>query len=153
MEVSFTNAANATYDAAVFLLPRPADRIRVTLANGSTTVVGNLSAVRGVGLYEPPCEHEPAPRDVEPMGVEPLATRGCRGIGPRSSVSSTFEFQPRNATPFAVVTGPDGVCLWATATCGEGDYPNAFDVEVCDGGPGVSVACESFRMSSDGPRG
>ena len=137
----------------MLLLPRPADRIRVTLANGSTTVVGNLSAVRSGGLCGPPCEDEPAPRDVEPMGVEPLATRVYRGIGPRSSVSSTFESPPRNASPFAVVTGPDGVYLWATATCGEGDYPNAFDVEVRDVGPGVSVACESFRGSSDGPRG
>lgn len=50
VEVSFTNAASATYDAEVLLLPRPTDRARVTFANGSTAEVENLSAVDGVGV-------------------------------------------------------------------------------------------------------
>lgn len=87
-------------------------------------------------------------RDAEPLGVEPLATRVYRGIGPRSSVTSAFESPPRNASLFAVVTGSDGVYVWATATCGEDDHLNAFDVEVHDVGPGLSVGCESFRASS-----
>lgn len=147
VEVSFTNAANATHDAEVLLLPRTAERARVTLADGSTEVVGNLSAVDGVGLYGPPVDGTEL-RQVEPLGVEPLDTRVYRGIGPRSSVSSAFESPPRNASLFVVVTGPDGVYLWATATCGVDDYLNAFDVEVRDAGPGLSVGCESFRASS-----
>lgn len=153
MEVSFTNAANATYDAEVFLLPRPADRARVTLANGSTTVVGNLSAFDGVGLYGPPVD-EVALRDAEPLDVEPLDTRIYRGIGPRSSVSSTFESPPRNASVFVVVTDPGGVYLWATGTCGDDGYLNAFDVEIHGVGPGISIGCESFRESAgDSARG
>lgn len=147
VEGSFTNAANATCDAEVLMLPRAADRARVTFANGSTTVVGNLSASDGVGLYGPPVD-EVTLRDVEPFDVEPLATRIYRGIGPRSSVSSTFESPPRNASVFVVVTGPDGVYTWVTATCGEESSLNALDVEVRDVGPGVSLGCESFGVET-----
>lgn len=128
------------------MLPRAADRARVTFANGSTTVVGNLSALDGVGLYGPPVDGV-ALRDAEPLDVEPLDTRIYRGIGPRSPVSSTFESPPRNASVF-VVTGPDGVYTWVTATCGEGSSLNALDVEVRDVGPGVSLGCESFGVET-----
>jgi hypothetical protein len=147
VEVSFTNGASATYDAVVLLLPRPADRARVTFANGSTTEIGNLSAVQGVGLYGPPVDGTTL-HDAEPLGVDPLDTRVYRGIGPRSSVSSTFDSPPRSASLFVVVTGTDGVYLWATAACGDDDSLNAFDVEIHDVGPGLSVGCESFRAGS-----
>jgi hypothetical protein len=143
VEVSLTNAANATYDMEALLLPRPADRARVTFANGSTGEIGNLSAVDGVGLYGPPVDGATLD-DVEPTGVEPLDTRVYRRVGPRTSVSSTFESPPRGAALFVVVTGRDGVYLWATATCGEDDHLNAFDVELRDVGPGLSVGCESL---------
>jgi hypothetical protein len=147
VEVSFTNAAHGTYDAEVLLLPRPADRARVTFVNGSTTEIGNLSDVQGVGLYGPPVDGA-ALRDAEPLGIEPLDQRIYRGIGSRSSVSSTFDSPPRNASLFVVVTGTDGVYLWATATCSGNDSLNAFDVEIHEVGPGLSVGCESFRASS-----
>ena len=149
VEVSFTNAATATYDMEAFLLPRPADRARVTFANGSTEEVGNLSAVDGVGVYGPPVDGV-ALRDAEPLDVEPLDTRLYRRIGPRTSVSSTFESPPRGVALFVVVTGRDGVYLWATATCGEDAGLNAFDVEVRDVGPGLSVGCESFGVDTRG---
>ena len=149
VEVSLTNAANATYDMEVFLLPRPADRARVTFANGSTRNVGNLSAIDGVGLYGPPVDGV-ALRAVEPVGVEPLDTRIYRRVGPRSSVSSTFGSPPRGAGLFVVVAGRDGVYLWATATCGEDASLNAFDVEIRDVGPGLSVGCESFGVDTRG---
>ena len=147
--VSITNAGNATYDMEVLLLPRPADRARVTFANGSTGEVGNLSAVDGVGLYGPPVD-EVALRDAEPADVEPLDTRIYRRVGPRSSVSSTFESPPRGAALFVVVTGREGVYLWATATCGERDALTAFDVEIRDVGPGLSVGCGSIEVGTRG---
>ncbi len=150
VEVSLTNAANATYDMEVFLLPRAAARARVTFANGSTGEVGNLSAVDGVGLYGPVVDEGPNPTAVEPADVEPLDTRIYRRVGPRSSVSSTFESPPRGAALFVVVTGRDGVYLWATATCGEDASLNAFSVELRDVGPGLSVGCESFDVDTRG---
>ena len=149
VEVSLTNAANATYDMEVFLLPRPADRARVTFANGSTRNVGNLSAIDGVGLYGPPIDGI-ALRAAEPVDVEPLDQRIYRGVGPRSSVSSTFASPPRGAALFVVVTDPDGVHLWATGTCGTDASLNAFDVEIRDVGPGLSVGCESFGVDTRG---
>ena len=150
VEVSLTNAANATYDMEVLLLPRPADRARVTFANGSTAEVGNLSAVGGVGLYGPVVDDGPNPTAVEPADVEPLDTRVYRRVGPRMSVSSTFDSPPRGAALFVVVTGRDGVYLWATANCGEDAGMNAFDVEIRDVGPGLSVGCESFGADTRG---
>lgn len=148
VQVSFTNAANATYDAEVLLLPRPADRARVSYGNGSVREVGNLSAFDGVGVYGPTDPSGVRTRAVEPLDVEPLDTRIYRRVGPRSSVSSTFDSPPAGAALFVVVTGPDGVYLWATGTCGEGDSLNAFDVEVRDVGPGLSVGCESFGIDT-----
>ena len=150
VEVSLTNAANATYDMEVFLLPRPADRARETFANGSTGEVGNLSAVGGVGLYGPVVDDGPNPTAVEPADVEPLDTRVYRRVGPRMSVSSAFESPPRGVALFVVVTGPDGVYLWATATCGEDASMNAFDVEIRDVGRGLSIGCESFDVDALG---
>lgn len=150
VEVSFANAANATYDVEALLLPRPADRARVTFANGSTGEVWNLSAIEGVGLYGPVVDDGPNPLAVEPADVEPLDTRVYRRVGPRSSVSSAFESPPRGAALFVVVTGDEGVYLWATATCGERDALNAFDVEIRDVGPGLSVGCESFDVDTRG---
>jgi hypothetical protein len=152
VEVSFANAANATYDMEVLLLPRPADRARLTFENGSTGEVGNLSAVDGVGLYGPAVEGAGL-RDAGPLDVEPLDTRIYRRVGPRSSVSSAFESPPRGAALFVVVTDSEGVYLWATATCGERDALTAFDVEVRDVGPGVSVGCESLGADTRGAVG
>jgi hypothetical protein len=148
--VSLTNAANATYDMEALLLPRPADRARVTFANGSTGEVGNLSDTEGVGLYGPVVDDGVNPSAVEPADVEPLDTRVYRRVGPRSSVSSTFESPQRGAALFVVVTGDEGVYLWATATCGERDALNAFDVEIRDVGPGLSVGCESLGVDTRG---
>ena len=150
VEVSLTNAANATYDMEVLLLPRPADRARVTFANGSTGEVGNLSTVDGVGVYGPVVDDGVNPSAVEPAAVEPLDTRVYRRVGPRSSVSSTFDSPPKGAALFVVVTGDEGVYLWATATCGEDATLNAFDIEIRDVGPGLSVGCESFGVDTRG---
>lgn len=86
----------------------------------------------------------------EPLDVEPLDTRIYRRVGPRSSVSSTFDSPPAGAALFVVVTGPDGVYLWATGTCGEDAALNAFGVEIRDVGPGLSVGCESFGIDTPG---
>lgn len=147
VEVTFTNSANstgATYDVEVLLLPRPADRARVTYSDGAAEEVSNLSAVDGVGLYGPT---DRAATGVEPVDVEPLDTRTYLGVGPRSSVSSTFEDPPRGAALFVVVTGTDVVSLWATGTCGDDDL-NAFGIEIRDVGPGVSIGCESSASAT-----
>jgi hypothetical protein len=148
VEVSFVNAANATYGMSVLLLPRPADLARVTYADGSTETVGNLSTVDGVGLYGPTGESGGNVDDVVPIAVEPLDTRTYHDVGPWSSVFSTFERPPRNAALFVVVTATDGVYLWATGTCGGNDSLNAFGVEIRDVGPGVSVGCEGFESGT-----
>lgn len=150
IEVSLVNAANGTFDMEVLLLPRPADRARVTSADGSTRDVGNLSAFDGVGVYGPVDEGDGAPRGVEPLEVDPVDTRVYRGVGPRSSVTSTFETPPRGAALFVVVSTAEGVYLWATGTCGEGNAVNAFAVEIRDAGPGLSVGCESFEAGAGG---
>jgi hypothetical protein len=147
--VSLANSANTTYDMEVLLLPRPSERARVSYENGSSREVGNLSAVQGVGLYGPPVD-EVALGDAEPIDVEPIDTRTYRRVGPRSSVSSTFESPPTGAALFVVVTGREGVYLWATATCGKDAALNAFDIELRDVGPGLSVGCESFGLDTHG---
>jgi hypothetical protein len=127
---------------------RPADRARVSYENGSVREVGNLSALDGVGVYGPTDASGVRTTAVEPLDVEPLDTGIYRRVGPRSSVSSTFDSPPAGVALFVVVTGPDGVYLWATGTCGEGAALNAFGVELRDVGPGLSVGCEAVDVET-----